>query len=453
MEAKLKHSVNQLSLTKFFPLILVFSLIAYSIISTSIQAFEFPIRTSFWDAKISIANIALSILFIAYSLSTRTPQLIMAFFWVFQFIFFGMCGLFSQIDPFPYYLIQTSSQKFLTLASIITLIAQVSIILGQLIANSRAVYLSDLESDLSINNFFQITKRIYFVLKLYLIACPFIIYQLGGPRFLFRRVRFRNFEQNLTISVNSILETLLYVPPIICLIFLIFISFSASVSKFSLTIIFIWIIFLSNPLANPRQLTLFLIMPLITIYLRNHFKLSLIFFIALPFVLTYSAGFVNRYTGNFQTPNLTILSRNGDFDAFPQLANGLQLISQGEFPIFRQIIASVLFFVPRTIFPNKPSDTGVELAKLLGLKFQNLSAPWILEVYVNARTIGTVTIGIAIGIYLTSMDLRSKFNLKSFVVSSITSGFLFIVLRGSLLQATGRVAFSYALIYVILRRT
>jgi hypothetical protein len=111
---------------------------------------------------------------------------------------------------------------------------------------------------------------------------------------------------------------------------------------------------------------------------------------------------------------------------------------EGFFPILHQIFASLFFYVPRSIWPSKPNDTGLELGNLLGLRFQNLSAPWLLEAYVNGRIFGVIFLSIILGFLLTRLDLNVKDNFKYFVISSLTSGFLFIILRGSLLQATGR---------------
>jgi hypothetical protein len=290
------------------------------------------------------------------------------------------------------------------------------------------------------------------MMLIYLIIIPIIIVQLGGSAFLLKRVRFSDASQNLTISVNAIFQTLLYVPPLIAVVILLFVNRYRKVNRFVLTSLVIWILFLSNPLGNARQTTLFLLLPLIFVALQGRIKLTLIFYSLLPIVFLYSAGLVNRYTGQLQKPQLSIVSRDGDFDSFSQVANGLHMTADGYFPLLRQITASLLFFVPRSMFHNKPNDTGIELARWLGLKFQNLSAPWVLEAYVNFRAPGVLFIAFCLGYFLTKIDLRSHLDLRSYLLSSITSGLLFIILRGSLLQATGRAVFAFFLIFVILRK-
>lgn len=375
----------------------------------------------------------------------------MAFFWTFQYIFFGLGGLLTQIDPFPYYLSQTSTSDSLQNAAKIILLAQVSVGIGQIYGVNK-IGKKNLSMNLkAIEENFVILRRIKHLLALYILILPFVIIGLGGSDFLLKRVRFGNYEQVLPISVNAILQTLLYVPPLVSILTLIYFFQARKNYRVAIAALFIWIVFLSNPFGNARQVTLFLTFPLVYIYLRQRAYLTLAFFAGLPFLFLYSAGLINRYTGQFQTPRLSIISRDGDYDSFSQVANGLQSIDSGIFPVFRQITGSILFFVPRSVYPDKPNDTGVELAKYLGLKFQNLSAPWILEAYVNARLLGVIFIGVGLGLFLTRIDLNSASGLRNFLLSSMTSGFLFILLRGSLLQATGRAAFTYVLIYLLIR--
>lgn len=436
----------------------VFLLIAFAyicitihIVSSSVQSFESSINSNLWDVKVSVVNILVAIVFISISLSTKRQQLNMAFFWVFQFVFFGIGGLLSQIDPYPYYLTKTSNASFLENASEIIFVAQISVCFGQLIQMKRKNGLKVEPVEMFDSDVSTLAKRTRTLLRIYIVSLPIIVYQLGGFSFLLKRVRFGNLEQNLTISVTAILQTLLYVPPVIAIMVILYLEKKHLRYRFVKFGLIIWILFLSNPLANARQTTLFLVLPLVFFFLQTRVRATVLFFTALPLFFFYSAGVVNRYTGKLQAPRLSIVSRDGDFDSFSQIANGLQVVSQGEFAIFRQVIASVFFFVPRSVYPGKPNDTGIELARFLGLKFQNLSAPWILESYVNARVIGVVLIGFSIGFFLCKFDLSSSLDIRYFLLGSLTTGFLFIVLRGSLLQATGRAVFSVAVILLLLK--
>lgn len=444
-------SASSFHFGRFLILLLYYSIISFFFVSKIVVSFETEPRSSYSDSLFSIANLIIAVVFVSYSLSTRSQQLNMAFFWLFQYIFFGLGGLLVQIDPFPYYLTQTSTSSLLQSTAKITLLAQISVGIGQIFGfiSKRTQSTENIEE--TIGKEYYVLKRIKYLIVVYILTAPFIINELGGAGFLLKRVRFGNSEQMIPIPLNAILQTLIYVPPLVGLVTLIYFSRFRKKNQFVLTLLLIWILFLSNPFGNARQVTLFLIFPLLFIHLRQRIYQSLFFFAGLPILFLYSAGLINRYTGQFQAPHLSIISRDGDFDSFSQVANGLQSVDSGIFPPFRQITGSILFFVPRSVYPNKPNDTGVEIARYLGLKFQNLSAPWILEAYVNARFLGIIVVGIGLGFFLTLIDLNSILNLRNFLLSSMTSGFLFILLRGSLLQATGRAAFTYVLIYLLIR--
>jgi hypothetical protein len=438
--------------TRFFMLLLFFLFFALFIVIRVSSSFEMESKTSLFGAKYSLFNLVSAAAFIGLSLSAGKRQLNMALFWIFQFIFFGIGGLMTQLDPFPYYLSQTSSIYYLSKAAQITLVAQIAVGIAQIFVISRnRKRISLIENHISRDVPF-IFKRVKYSLFVYFLISPILISGLGGFDFLFRRIRQNSEIQFQVNSLSAILQTLLYVPPLVFLLILLYFRSHQRIRKQTLVLLSFWILLLSNPLGNARQLTLFLTLPLIYVFLQNRVKSTLLFFTGLPFLLLFGAGLVNRYTGQLQLPKLTVISRDGDFDSFAQVSNGLLLVSQGEFPLLRQIFGSVLFFVPRSFFPNKPSDTGVELARALGLRFQNLSAPWILEAYANARLVGVVLVGLTLGFTLTKIDLKSSSDLKGYLLGALTSGFLFILLRGSLLQATGRIVFTLFLVFLILRK-
>lgn len=402
---------------------------------------------------LSTVSLLICALMLSFSLTTKPNQLNFSFFWLFQKIFFGYVPVLNWIDSNPYYLSNLVPRENEVSAIQLTVMAEIIVAFSQIILlkkksiNRKPSTIQKLDSAV-------IFRRLQLTLLLYLFAVPFLINELGGWRYIFRQVRYANAEQTNSISVLAIYESFLLVPPLICLLAILF---SKEYRGFRLAKqvrfgLFLWIVLLSNPLASARQTTLFMLTPLVFYSLRNRRLLSAMFFTSLPIFLLYSANLVNRYTGEFQSPTLTIVSRSGDFDAFMQLSNGIEKVANGEFKLFSQILGSVFFFIPRSIWEGKPFDTGVELARLHGLQFQNLSAPWILESFVNARIIGVVVVSVLIAFLLSRLDLTSQVSLRNSILASIFSGLIFIILRGSLLQATGRAVFCYLLIALIFRK-
>jgi hypothetical protein len=399
-------------------------------------------------------SISICTIFLSLSLTLKSMQLNFAFFWLFQKMFFGYVPFLMSVDSNPYYLARIVETRFLNSATVFSLVAELLVASCQI----YLLYFGYLKKPLVTTYLLKTTLvegRIRWILTIYVLLLPFVITNLGGLSYIFRTVRESPNSISSPISVIAVYQSILIVPPLVCLLTLLYLSQQHNRKKFKVVtvLLFLWVLALSNPLGNARQTTLFMLVPLLYFAIRPRRKLALLFFIICPLILVYSANLVDRYTGRIQMPKLTVLSRHGDFDAFSQLANGIEKVSSGNFAIFHQILGSILFYIPRSFWPDKPYDTGVELAKLHGLQFQNLSAPWILEAYVNARFFGIVVVSILIAIGIHRVDTSSIFDIRAKVIASVISGLMFITLRGSLLQATGRAAFAFFFIFLVFWRT
>lgn len=153
------------------------------------------------------------------------------------------------------------------------------------------------------------------------------------------------------------------------------------------------------------------------------------------------AGFFDEYLAN------------PDYDAFWQVANALSFSIDGLVVPMRQLMGSLLFWVPRAIWPTKPTGTGVLLAEYRGYTFDNLSAPMWAEALVNGGLVAVVIVFLLLGASLRAMDTRIR---PAFarggvwaLAGAIFPAYMTILLRGSLLQATGALALTIACILVV----
>ena len=141
------------------------------------------------------------------------------------------------------------------------------------------------------------------------------------------------------------------------------------------------------------------------------------------------AGFFEEYVGN------------PDYDSFWQIANAYSYFSDGLVEPLRQYLGSVLFWVPRSVWPTKPTDTGVLLADYRGYSFDNLSAPLWAEALVNGGFVALVFTFLVVGYTVCRLDLKigSVVNQGGvwMLVAAVFPVYTTILLRGSLLQATG----------------
>ena len=445
-------SRSRVSILSWFNLTLLFLFLSYIILNSSIQYFDKNTKASVFENPSALLNIILSSLLLGFSLSTKPQQLNMSFFWLFQFFFFGIVPLCTFLDPNPIYLAQISPTVTFIFASELTLMSNSVIALLQF----QIFYKTQLNpkySDVNRSLPTNFLKRLRRLVVIYILLLPFMLSYLGGGDFLFKKVRIQVATSGVVSPGYAIVLSIILVTPLIALLSLLYIrKFKLADVHINYQLVLVaWVILLSNPFGQARQTTLFLILPLFFFWLRDHRISTQLFFTVLPIFLVFSANPVNRYTGALQLPSFAIPSRNGDYDAFAQFVNGIQLVSENAFPLFRQIFGSIAFFVPRVFWPSKPNDTGMEIGRLLGLNFQNLSSPWLAEAYVNARLPGILIVSYFIGIHLTRLDLQSIQNFPQFLIAAMVSGSLFIVLRGSLLQATGRISFALAMIAFMCR--
>lgn len=132
----------------------------------------------------------------------------------------------------------------------------------------------------------------------------------------------------------------------------------------------------------------------------------------------------------------------GDYDAFQQLANIVTYThAHGGDPL--QIVGPFLFFVPRSVWPGKPLDTGVVIGESFDLDFVNLSAPLPGELYIALGFPAVILGGLALGWVWAWLDQHLEINGPVGLLGLLTpilAVYQLILLRGSLLQAMGLLA-------------
>jgi len=132
---------------------------------------------------------------------------------------------------------------------------------------------------------------------------------------------------------------------------------------------------------------------------------------------------------------------NPDYDAFFQISNAYSFMMSGLVVPFRQLLGSALFWVPRSLWSDKPEDTGIMLADFRGYSFTNLSAPVWAELLVNGGVVAVAVGFLILGAWVRSLDDRmapahAQGGWRG-LVGSVLPAYSLILWRGSLLQATG----------------
>ena len=114
-----------------------------------------------------------------------------------------------------------------------------------------------------------------------------------------------------------------------------------------------------------------------------------------------------------------------------------------------QLLGVCLFFVPRSMWPDKPIGSGAMIAEETGLPFTNLSMPFFGEGFINFGFVGIVFFTIILSFLTAKIDKRywtcivyNKTNVDH-ILYLILLGLLVFILRGDLMSS-----FSYTCGYM-----
>ncbi len=176
-------------------------------------------------------------------------------------------------------------------------------------------------------------------------------------------------------------------------------------------------------------------------------------------VFRLSADYRDKY--GFQSRGIIENLAVKDFDQMVMIANGIWYADNSGFHYGSQMLGNFLFWVPRSIWPEKPIDTGVEIGTAMAQVNVNLSSPLWIELYVDLAIPGVVVGFILLGLLSRRADGFFVISNRGFFTSvsalqvlvPLIAGYQFILLRGPLLQSMGRLAVMLALVWFIFART
>ncbi|MFE6622086.1 hypothetical protein [Streptomyces sp. NPDC057740] len=134
-------------------------------------------------------------------------------------------------------------------------------------------------------------------------------------------------------------------------------------------------------------------------------------------------------------------SSNMDYDAFQQMQTGIDYVQENGFSP-SAVLGPVLFMVPRSMWPDKPQTTGIELAQYAGYDFHNLSAPLWIESYLWGGAPCVVAVFCLLGAAGRRMDdirarLRDRHGTLAALLVPAYAFYQLIFLRGSLMAIVG----------------
>lgn len=205
----------------------------------------------------------------------------------------------------------------------------------------------------------------------------------------------------------------------------------------------------NNPISNSRYWTLAVLFGLVLPLIRGHkglFNTAVISGVLASIVVFPLSDVTRRAAGTgvpVQVDSVWNIIATKDYDQFTMLANTLGYTQDHGFSWGRQGLGPLLFWVPRVVWPDKPLDTGVEVGAWMNSPNLNLSAPLWAEAWINFGLPGLVAVFALLGLLARRLDRGFRAEILGrgsvgYLGISIFAGYMFILLRGSLLQSMGR---------------
>lgn len=323
-------------------------------------------------------------------------------------------------------------------------------------------------------------KRLYALVVLAVAGSGLLIVRLGGPAVFFSN------RQEISESIqgaastagaeaaseagSALLRGFGTVPALLALLFLTRWLVTSREARRRPLVLTLWTamlglnVIVNNPVSNPRYWFLTVLFALLfTAFPRSPvmYRAALALGVAAALVVfpfadrfRYEEGADRpQHPGSLLEPLTT-----KDYDQTGMVANTLTFVGTGEGHSYgRQLAGTVFFFVPRSIWTDKPHDPGTRVGEWMGMPYPNLSSPLWSELWLDFGPLG-MAIGFAGAGYAAARadrryvrrtaDDTGPGNIPAVVVP-LVAGYAFILLRGSLLQGMGRVGIAVVCVLLV----
>lgn len=224
--------------------------------------------------------------------------------------------------------------------------------------------------------------------------------------------------------------------PICCLI----IGYITNCSKQTKVLLWISALLALFPTALARNQAAMYWLPMFVLILRNKLRHNIAMWtmIGAIFVLFPFFGLFRRWNGNLNFAwSLEFLNKI-DFDASQIF---MAVIKRNVQTAWEQVLGPLFFYIPRSIWPDKPVGSGHELVTQFRGYFTNVSMPYFGEGYVNGGWLGVGIFTVFLAWFCSKLDnvywrsWRMSKSLNQGIYLFLLGAFIFIM-RGDLLSST-----------------
>jgi hypothetical protein len=396
---------------------------------------------------------------ISLIVKSGVPRFLALVFWIYVYFWLGLAP-FAQLtlDTFP--LPALFPEQPLTEASLAVWVGVLGFELGHLFRKSPTpnAWLARLSSR------YVTWRAVTFLTISSMVLTPFLVPQFGGISAFFTSRQAIDQAASLLLSdpdkrtLLGVYSALLSVPPLVAILGWLHLRRSGRLPQNRLLPIVILAILIAlnlivnNPISQPRAWFAVCVFAVVcaTSWARSRrgfpnaaVGMTLLLVALLPF------GNYFRNTQHSVPDSLASLatqySISGDYDSYQQIAAGAQYVDRYGFDYGAHLLGPALFWVPRTLWPGKPRDTGVILGEFEGYASTNLSAPLWIETYMAGGYWLTLVTFVLIGLLWRRLDDQFVLTRTSApgvinLIVPLVAAYQISVLRGSLLTVSGRLA-------------
>ncbi|WP_129839583.1 hypothetical protein [Streptomyces sp. RFCAC02] len=391
-------------------------------------------------------------------------RLVQGAFWLFCYLAMGIAPLAQSVlgrEPTPV----LGPRGDVVLATALVLCGMAAFDVGALLARHRPSSRRGSRPAATVHR-----TRLYLLVALAYAGSALLIVRLGGPAIFFTsREEISTGLDEVTAAGdpsageagNALLRGFGTVPAMLALLFLTRWLVTSPWARRRPSVVLPWLglvvinVIVNNPVSNPRYwfLTvlfalLFTVFPRSPVMYRASLALGVVVaLLVFPFTDRFRYG---EDDGRQPVEADTLLEPLvvKDYDQVGMFANTLTYAADGNGHTYgRQVAGAALFFVPRAVWEGKPEDTGFLVGGWMGTDSANLSSPLWAELWLDFGPIGMTAGFLGVGYAAARTDRRyvrrtlddpSPGNVLAVVVP-VLAGYSFILLRGSLLQASGRI--------------
>jgi hypothetical protein len=316
----------------------------------------------------------------------------------------------------------------------------------------------------------------FFLLILFVVSVLIFVLNFNSIIFQFQNDYYTEGEQG-SVAGNLITQKFLYIIPLSGII--ISYNYLKTKDKFLKNYFYVFLLFmfflltlllLKNPLTEKRNALGPLYITLVFLFFRkilaDNYKVLRFMFVAmlvffpLMSILTHArfsmSQMIIKPSLFYKTIDQMSLKKGFNslhYDAYSNFLATINYFDQKAVVYGEQLLCSVFFFVPRSIWESKPETTGFLIGNYLMDKykftFDNLSNPFISEGYINFGFFGIIVFAIVLAYFFIIMIkwLRSGDHLKS-VFAFYFSIYLMFFLRGDLTNGIAFIVSFWLAVYV-----